>query len=231
MSAVRNQNCYVLFFRRFRNTKSFDNFYRPPMSAESALRLATNSGVGMKPQPMRVTLLSRQVIAVAPPALGRAVLRIRPPFLHILPAACPPSLNQLSANRSFSLRRDFHWNRLPFPSHGSSSQHSPVTHSTHPPEVLRCFYSAPLGYIPGISIFISAIAAACDCAKPVEKSVPDTHLRGITPFILLRYVLLVLLSVRSHSILRNFTIRELFHDCHAAARILDHLVSNWLGEF
>jgi hypothetical protein len=90
MSAVRDEHSYVLAVRRFRDAKPFDDFHRPAQSAESALRLASHSGVGMKPQSPRTAQLFYDVIVIAPLALDFLVLRVRPPFLHILAFARAP---------------------------------------------------------------------------------------------------------------------------------------------
>jgi hypothetical protein len=58
MSAIRDEHSYEFFVSRFRNAKPFNNRYRPAVSAEPALWLATNSGVRMEPQSVSAALLS-----------------------------------------------------------------------------------------------------------------------------------------------------------------------------
>ena len=107
MSAIWNEDSYVLFVTRFRNAKPLDDFHWLGLSAESALWLAMNSGVRMKPQPVRFALLGDQVITVAPLPLRLPMPRIRSPFLHMFAVARAPSLEHRGANRRFALRREF----------------------------------------------------------------------------------------------------------------------------
>jgi hypothetical protein len=129
MSAIRDEHSFVFFVRRFRNAKPFDDFHWPAESAESALWLAMNSGVGMKPQSPRAALFFDAVIVVAPLALKFPMLRIRPPFLHIFAAARAPPLETRSSNHRLTLHCEFRWNRVPLSAHGSSSHRESLPHS------------------------------------------------------------------------------------------------------
>jgi len=175
MSAIRDEHSYEFFVSRFRNAKPFNNRYRPAVSAEPALWLAMNSGVRTKPQSMRAALLSNQIIAVPPLALKFPMLRIRPPFLHVFPAARAPSLAKRSANRRLALHCEFRWNRFPLSAHGSSSPRESLPHSCARLPAGYCVSQFGRPSLPcSSSVFpplppVAALLLLCDCA-PVQHT-------------------------------------------------------------